>query len=59
MCCSTEARCQFILPKFCYLGVPPNNKPALQLLLSFDLRGLFGGRTRARTWDPLIKSQWN
>jgi hypothetical protein len=23
----------------------------------FDVRGLFGGRTRARTWDPLIKSK--
>src|SRR5674476_230171 len=23
----------------------------------FDVRGLNGGRTRARTWDPLIKSQ--
>jgi hypothetical protein len=22
------------------------------------LRRLDGGRTRARTWDPMIKSQW-
>ena len=22
----------------------------------YDARGLFGGRTRTRTWDPLIKS---
>jgi hypothetical protein len=21
------------------------------------MKGLFGGRTRVRTWDPLIKSQ--
>jgi hypothetical protein len=27
------------------------------LLQNLDIFGIFGGRTRARTWDPLIKSQ--
>ena len=31
--------------------------PPGRLRQTTDLDRLFGGRTRARTWDPLIKSQ--
>jgi hypothetical protein len=34
----------------------PQREPTRRCILSCCLKGLNGGRTRARTWDPMIKS---
>ena len=37
------------------LGPKPRYQP--EVSRAYDLSEKFGGRTRTRTWDPLIKSQ--
>ena len=39
------------------LATAPNTAETVVANFLFNFISLFGGRTRARTWDPLIKSQ--
>ena len=45
------------VPQMCPNPKVPQRRLAGYSKFYNDIRLLFGGRTRARTWDPMIKSQ--
>jgi hypothetical protein len=44
------------VPQLCPGPKVPQRGPTRRCIVSCWLKGLSGGRTRARTWDPMIKS---